>query len=98
VTISGYGSVALAFARGKPIELLDGRNLLHLLKEHAGIDAKGHLLAIEVIAANTQGSRLRRRLDQAGVAHVPAIAQAVRRRRLCRAEAGGPACRRACRD
>lgn len=40
VTTSGYGSAAYEFANGKPIELLTGNNLLHLLKEHAGIDAK----------------------------------------------------------
>jgi restriction system protein len=40
VTTSGYGSAAFEFAEGKPIELLDGSNLLYLLKEHAGIDAK----------------------------------------------------------
>ncbi len=40
VTTSGYGSAAFEFAKGKPIELLDGSNLLYLLKEHAGIDAK----------------------------------------------------------
>jgi hypothetical protein len=28
------------FARNKPIELLDGSNLLYLLSEHAGIEAK----------------------------------------------------------
>lgn len=40
VTTSGYGSAAYEFQKGKPIELLDGSNLLYLLKEHAGIDAK----------------------------------------------------------
>ena len=40
VTTSGYGSAAFEFAKGKPIELLDGSDLLYLLKEHAGIDAK----------------------------------------------------------
>lgn len=40
VTTSGYGSAAFEFAKGKPIELLDGSNLLFLLKEHGGIDAK----------------------------------------------------------
>jgi hypothetical protein len=28
------------FARNKPIELIDGSNLLYLLAEHAGIEAK----------------------------------------------------------
>lgn len=40
VTTSGYGKAAFEFARGKPLELLDGGNLLHLLAEHAGLDAR----------------------------------------------------------
>lgn len=40
VATSGYGKAAFEFANGKPMELLDGGNLLHLLKEHAGIDAR----------------------------------------------------------
>ncbi len=40
VTTSGYGTAAFDFANGKPIELMSGSNLLYLLKEHAGIDAK----------------------------------------------------------
>jgi restriction system protein len=40
LTTSGYGKAAYEFANGKPIELLDGSNLLYLLKEHAGVDAK----------------------------------------------------------
>lgn len=40
VTTSGYGKAAFDFANGKPLELLDGGNLLHLLAEHAGITAK----------------------------------------------------------
>ncbi|MCA9884609.1 MAG: restriction endonuclease, partial [Anaerolineae bacterium] len=40
VTTSGYGKAAFDFASGKPIELLDGGNLLHLLAEHAGLEAK----------------------------------------------------------
>ena len=40
VTTSGYGQASFDFARNKPIELLDGANLLYLLREHAGIDAK----------------------------------------------------------
>lgn len=40
VTTSGYGKASYDFANGKPIELLDGNNLLYLLKEHAGIEAK----------------------------------------------------------
>ncbi len=40
VTTSGYGKAAYEFANGKPIALLDGSNLIYLLKEHAGIEAK----------------------------------------------------------
>jgi restriction system protein len=40
VTTSGYGKAAFEFARGKPLELLDGGNLLHLLAEHADVDAR----------------------------------------------------------
>lgn len=40
VTTSGYGKAAYEFADGKPIELLDGTNLLYLLAEHANIEAK----------------------------------------------------------
>ena len=40
VSTSGYGKASFEFANGKPIELLSGSNLLYLLKEHAGIDAK----------------------------------------------------------
>ena len=40
VTTSGYGKAAYDFAKGKPLELLDGGNLLFLLAEHAKVDAK----------------------------------------------------------
>lgn len=40
VTTSGYGQASHDFANGKPLELIDGGNLLFLLKEHAGVDAK----------------------------------------------------------
>lgn len=40
VTTSGYGSASFEFAKNKPLELIDGGNLLFLLKEHAGIEAK----------------------------------------------------------
>ena len=40
MTTSGYGKAAFDFAAGKPLELLEGANLLYLLKEKAGIDAK----------------------------------------------------------
>jgi Restriction endonuclease len=40
VTTSGYGQASHDFANGKPLELIDGGNLLYLLEEHAGIVAK----------------------------------------------------------
>ncbi|MGH8959965.1 MAG: restriction endonuclease [Jatrophihabitantaceae bacterium] len=40
VTTSGYGRASVEFANGKPLELLDGANLLALLADHAGIQAK----------------------------------------------------------
>lgn len=40
VTTSGFGQASFEFARGKPLELLDGSNLLFLLAEHAGLEAK----------------------------------------------------------
>lgn len=40
VTTSGYGKASFEFADGKPLELLDGSNLLYLLREHAGIEAR----------------------------------------------------------
>jgi restriction system protein len=40
VTTSGYGQASFDFAKNKPIELIDGANLLYLLSEHAGIEAK----------------------------------------------------------
>ena len=40
VTTSGYGNASYDFAGDKPMELLDGSNLLSLLKDYAGIDAK----------------------------------------------------------
>jgi restriction system protein len=40
VTTSGYGKAAFEFAEGKPIELISGSNLLHLLAEYAGIEAR----------------------------------------------------------
>jgi restriction system protein len=39
VTTSHYGMDAYEFAKGKPITLLDGNNLLHLLQKH-GYKAK----------------------------------------------------------
>jgi restriction system protein len=40
VTTSGYGQASFEFAQNKPIELIDGANLLYLLAEHAGVEAK----------------------------------------------------------
>ena len=40
VTTSGFGRASFEFADHKPLELLDGGNLLYLLAEHAGIEAK----------------------------------------------------------
>lgn len=40
VTTSGFGKASFEFASGKPIELLSGSHLLHLLAEHAGVEAK----------------------------------------------------------
>lgn len=40
VTTSGYGKASFEFASGKPLELLDGANLLYLMEQHAGITAR----------------------------------------------------------
>ncbi len=40
VATSGYGRASFEFANGKPLELLDGSNLLYLLQTHAGIEAR----------------------------------------------------------
>lgn len=40
VTTSGYGKAAYTFANEKPIELVTGSNLLFLLQEHTGVEAK----------------------------------------------------------
>jgi restriction system protein len=37
VTTSGFGPQALAFSQDKPIELIDGRRLLGMLREHLGL-------------------------------------------------------------
>ena len=39
VTTSGYGAASYEFAKNKPLELLEGSHLLHLLREHLQIDA-----------------------------------------------------------
>jgi len=40
VSTSGSGQSSYQFATGKPLELIDGVNLLYLLAEHAGIDVR----------------------------------------------------------
>ncbi len=40
VTTSGYGKASFKFADGKPLELIGGSNLLYLLKEYAGVEAR----------------------------------------------------------
>lgn len=40
VTTSGYGQASFDFAKNKPIELIDGSNLLYLLKEHTEVEAR----------------------------------------------------------
>ncbi|MCV7343081.1 restriction endonuclease [Mycolicibacterium rhodesiae] len=40
VTTSGYGTASFDFAQNKPIELIDGANLLYLLEQHAGLIAR----------------------------------------------------------
>ncbi|MFF5177653.1 restriction endonuclease [Micromonospora sp. NPDC000316] len=40
VTTSGYGPASYEFASGKPLELIDGSNLLYLLAEHGDVKAR----------------------------------------------------------
>jgi restriction system protein len=40
VTTSGYGQASYEFAKNKPIELIDAANLLYLLSQHTGVEAK----------------------------------------------------------
>lgn len=40
VTTSGYGAASFEFANGKPLELLDGPQLLYLLAERTGVEAR----------------------------------------------------------
>lgn len=40
VTTSGYGQASFEFAKNKPIELIDGSNLLYLLAEYAAMEAR----------------------------------------------------------
>lgn len=48
VTTSDYGSDAYNFANGKPIQLLNGNNLLHLLEQH------GHKARIDIKEARKE--------------------------------------------
>jgi hypothetical protein len=54
VTTSNFGPDAYEFANGKPISLLDGANLLHLLNEHA---VKAHINLAEAQQLAHQRSR-----------------------------------------
>ena len=45
ITTSNYGPDAYKFAKGKPITLLDGSNLLHMMEKH------GHKVRIDLIEA-----------------------------------------------
>lgn len=40
VTTSGYGPASFEFAQNKPIELIEGANLLYLLETHTGVKAR----------------------------------------------------------
>jgi len=40
VTTSGYGQASFDFALNKPLELIDGANILYLLKTYANVDAR----------------------------------------------------------
>ncbi len=40
ITTSRYGKASYDFVDDRPLQLIDGRELLFLLKEHAGIEAK----------------------------------------------------------
>jgi len=49
VTTSSYGPDAYEFAKGKPLTLLDGSNLLHMLQKH-GTRAKIDLLEAKALS------------------------------------------------
>lgn len=51
VTTANYGPDAYEFAKGKPLTLLNGANLLHLLEKH-GHRAKIDLKEAKALAAN----------------------------------------------
>lgn len=46
ITTSGFGKASFEFAEGKPLELLSGSHLLHLLAE-AGTEAKTEMPEVE---------------------------------------------------
>jgi restriction system protein len=54
VTTSSFGPDAYRFAKGKPLTLLDGSNLLHLLSKH------GHKARIDLREAKKLGGALKR--------------------------------------
>jgi len=57
VTTSNYGTDAYEFAKGKPLVLLDGNNLLHLLQKHghrARIDLQEAKLMMAELEAETK--------------------------------------------
>ena len=57
VTTSKYGPDAYGFAKGKPLRLLDGSNLLHLLESH-GYRARIDLREAKQILAERENSKL----------------------------------------
>jgi restriction system protein len=54
ITTSTFGPGAFRFAKDKPITLLDGSNLLHLLAKH------GHKARIDLREAKKLGASLKR--------------------------------------
>lgn len=56
VTTSDYGPDAYEFAKGKPLVLLNGGNLLHLLEKH-GHRAKIDLVEAKRILADKERSK-----------------------------------------
>jgi restriction system protein len=53
VTTSDYGPDAYEFAKGKPLTLLDGGNLLHVLERH-GHKAKIDIKEAKLLLAEAQ--------------------------------------------
>ena len=58
VTTSGFGPDAHRFAKGKPLTLLDGNNLLYLLAKH------GTVARIDLVEAKKLGNSLMRSSNQ----------------------------------